>query len=73
MIKRKVIYFIFLFCYCSDFLLALLKELLPVRPNLKVILMSATLNAELFCQYFNGAPVVYIPGEQCDSFYGFNP
>jgi hypothetical protein len=40
----------------------ILKETLKDRPNLKVILMSATLDAEVFASYFNGAPVVVIPG-----------
>ncbi|KAI8617272.1 hypothetical protein BC830DRAFT_1114343 [Chytriomyces sp. MP71] len=46
----------------SDFLLMVLKDLLLVRTDLKLILMSATLNAELFAAYFNGAPTVHIPG-----------
>ncbi|XP_054256889.1 putative ATP-dependent RNA helicase DHX57 [Macrosteles quadrilineatus] len=46
----------------SDFLLLILKKLLPQRPDIRVILMSATLNAELFCKYFNDVPVVDIPG-----------
>ncbi|CAH0561131.1 unnamed protein product [Brassicogethes aeneus] len=46
----------------SDFLLLILKELLQVRPDLKVILMSATLNADLFSNYFGDIPVIDIPG-----------
>ncbi|KAK4770067.1 hypothetical protein SAY87_030599 [Trapa incisa] len=46
----------------EDFLLIVLKDLLPHRPELKLILMSATLDAELFSSYFGGAPVVQIPG-----------
>lgn len=46
----------------SDFLLAILKDLLKKRKNLRVILMSATLNATLFSNYFRGAPVLDIPG-----------
>lgn len=46
----------------SDFLLLILKELLVKRKDLKVILMSATLNAELFSKYFVKAPVLEIPG-----------
>ncbi|XP_017470860.1 PREDICTED: putative ATP-dependent RNA helicase DHX57 [Rhagoletis zephyria] len=46
----------------SDFLLMILKDLLKERPDLKVILMSATLNAKLFSEYFGGAPVLDIPG-----------
>ena len=44
-----------------------LRDMLPERPDLKVILMSATLNAALFQSYFDGCPVVDIPGELRDS------
>lgn len=37
----------------SDFLMVIVKDLLPHRPDVKVILMSATLNAEMFSTYFN--------------------
>ncbi|CAO1440622.1 unnamed protein product [Diamesa tonsa] len=46
----------------SDFLLLILKEVLEKRANLKVILMSATLNAKLFSDYFTGCPTLTIPG-----------
>lgn len=46
----------------SDFLLLILKELLEKRSNLRVILMSATLNAAIFSDYFHGTPVLDIPG-----------
>lgn len=46
----------------SDFLLLILKEVLQKRPQLKVILMSATLNSKLFSEYFGGAPVLTIQG-----------
>ncbi|XP_060104599.1 putative ATP-dependent RNA helicase DHX57 isoform X2 [Heteronotia binoei] len=46
----------------SDFLLLVLKDIMVQRPDLCIILMSATLNAELFSQYFNSCPVVNIPG-----------
>ncbi|XP_062375856.1 putative ATP-dependent RNA helicase DHX57 [Sardina pilchardus] len=46
----------------SDFLLLILKDLILQRSDLKVILMSATLNAELFSEYFHGSPSVHIPG-----------
>lgn len=46
----------------TDFLLILLRELLPQRPDLRVVLMSATVNAAVFAEYFGGAPVVNIPG-----------
>ncbi|XP_067138666.1 ATP-dependent DNA/RNA helicase DHX36-like [Centruroides vittatus] len=46
----------------SDFLLIIMKDLLPKRPNLKLILMSATMNAEMFSEYFNNCPMLNIPG-----------
>jgi len=46
----------------SDFLMMVLKDLLTVRTDIRVILMSATLNAQLFSQYFYDAPVIHIPG-----------
>ncbi|KAA8532625.1 hypothetical protein F0562_032559 [Nyssa sinensis] len=46
----------------EDFLLIVLKDLLPSRPELRLILMSATLDAELFSSFFGGAPMVHIPG-----------
>ncbi|KAJ1528629.1 hypothetical protein ONE63_007024 [Megalurothrips usitatus] len=46
----------------SDCLLFILRELLPKRPDLRVILMSATINADLFSSYFNNIPTVEIPG-----------
>ncbi|XP_056423434.1 putative ATP-dependent RNA helicase DHX57 isoform X2 [Hyla sarda] len=46
----------------SDFLLLVLKDVMIQRPDLKILLMSATVNAELFSQYFSGCPVIHIPG-----------
>ncbi|KAL9952425.1 hypothetical protein ACROYT_G039680 [Oculina patagonica] len=46
----------------SDFLMMVLKDLLSVRADVRVILMSATLNAQLFSEYFYDAPVIHIPG-----------
>ncbi|XP_042448520.1 DExH-box ATP-dependent RNA helicase DExH3-like isoform X2 [Zingiber officinale] len=46
----------------EDFLLIVLKDLLRRRRDLRLILMSATLNAELFSSYFGGAPTIHIPG-----------
>ena len=45
-----------------DFLLGYLKSLLPRRPDLKVVLSSATLEAERFAAWFGGAPIVQVSG-----------
>ncbi|XP_069842930.1 probable ATP-dependent RNA helicase DHX34 isoform X1 [Dendropsophus ebraccatus] len=46
----------------SDFLLGVLRQLLALRKDLKVILMSATINIKLFSGYFDQAPVLQVPG-----------
>ncbi|XP_051727334.1 ATP-dependent DNA/RNA helicase DHX36 [Ctenopharyngodon idella] len=46
----------------SDVLLTIVKDLLIAREDLKVVLMSATLNAEKFSKYFNNCPMIHIPG-----------
>ncbi len=46
----------------TDFLLIILKDLLERRKSLKLVLMSATLNADRFSSYFGGCPTVSIPG-----------
>ncbi|KAI9057120.1 P-loop containing nucleoside triphosphate hydrolase protein [Trametes sanguinea] len=46
----------------SDFLLIVLKSLLAQRPDLKVVLMSATLDADKISNYFGGCPVLCVPG-----------
>ena len=45
-----------------DFLLGYLKQLLPNRPELKLIVTSATINAQRFSEHFNNAPVVEVSG-----------
>ena len=46
-----------------DFILGLLKNILKVRNDFKVIISSATINAQGFADYFDGAPVVHIETE----------
>ncbi|KAG0001580.1 hypothetical protein BGZ79_004460 [Entomortierella chlamydospora] len=46
----------------SDFLLIILRDLVRKRKDLKLILMSATINSELFSGYFDNCPVIEIPG-----------
>ena len=45
-----------------DFLLGYLRELLPRRPDLKVIVTSATIEPERFAAHFTGAPIVEVSG-----------
>jgi ATP-dependent helicase HrpA len=45
-----------------DFILGYLKRLLPTRPELKVIITSATIDPQRFSEAFGGAPVVEVSG-----------
>ena len=45
-----------------DFLLGYLAQLLPRRPDLKVVVTSATIDTERFSQHFGGAPVIEVSG-----------
>src|SRR5690606_7256359 len=45
-----------------DFIMGYLKQLLPRRPDLKVIITSATLDVKRFSSYFNGAPIFEVEG-----------
>jgi len=45
-----------------DFLLGFLKTLLPRRPDLKVIITSATIDLQRFSEHFDGAPIVEVSG-----------
>ncbi|KAL2759598.1 hypothetical protein ACRALDRAFT_1039219 [Sodiomyces alcalophilus JCM 7366] len=46
----------------TDILMALLKTIAARRPDLKIIVMSATLDAQKFQRYFNDAPLLAVPG-----------
>lgn len=54
-----------------DFLLGYLRQLLPKRPDLRVVITSATIEVERFSRFFNGAPVVEVSGRTypVDVFY----
>jgi ATP-dependent helicase HrpA len=45
-----------------DFLLGYLRQLLPKRPDLKVIITSATLDVERFSRHFSDAPIIQVEG-----------
>jgi len=45
-----------------DFLLGYLKQLLPRRPDLKVIITSATIDPQAFSRHFGDAPIVEVSG-----------
>jgi ATP-dependent helicase HrpA len=45
-----------------DFLLGFMKLLLPKRPDLKLVITSATIDADRFSRHFGGAPVIEVSG-----------
>ena len=56
-----------------DFLLGILKRILHRRPDLKVIVSSATLDAARFSAFFDGAPVISVPGRLFPITIGYRP
>ncbi|KAL6452830.1 cdc28 Pre-mRNA-splicing factor ATP-dependent RNA helicase-like protein cdc28 [Candida maltosa Xu316] len=48
----------------TEILLSLLKDIMATRKDLKIIVASATINAEKFSQFFNNAPILNIPGRR---------
>ncbi|RKF72286.1 Pre-mRNA-splicing factor ATP-dependent RNA helicase-like protein cdc28 [Golovinomyces cichoracearum] len=48
----------------TDILLALVKDLARERPEMKLLISSATMNASKFAEYFDDAPIFNIPGRR---------
>ncbi|KAH9047722.1 pre-mRNA splicing factor [Lactarius hengduanensis] len=48
----------------TDILFALVKDIARFRPELKLLISSATMDAEKFSEYFDDAPVFYVPGRR---------
>lgn len=48
----------------TDILFGLIKDIAKFRPNLKLLIASATMNAEKFSKFFNDAPIFNIPGRR---------
>ncbi|XP_023304208.2 pre-mRNA-splicing factor ATP-dependent RNA helicase DHX16 [Lucilia cuprina] len=55
----------------TDILFGLVKDIARFRPELKLLISSATLDAEKFSQFFDDAPIFRIPGRRypVDIFY----
>lgn len=56
-----------------DFLLGYLKQLLPKRPDLKVIVTSATIDPESFSKHFNDAPIIEVSGRTFPIEFRYRP
>ena len=46
----------------ADFLMITIRDVLRKRPRMRLILMSATIDVDLFSTYFDGCPVIRVPG-----------
>lgn len=59
----------------TDILFGLIKDIAKFRPELRLLISSATLNAQKFSEYFDGAPIYYVPGRRfpVDIHYTKNP
>jgi pre-mRNA-splicing factor ATP-dependent RNA helicase DHX16 len=59
----------------TDVLFGLIKDIAKYRKDLKILISSATLDAEKFRDYFDGAPIFKIPGRRypVDIFYTKSP
>lgn len=51
-------------CVCVCVLVDILKDVGRYRPDLKLLISSATLDAEKFSEYFDYAPIFRIPGRR---------
>ncbi|WP_412540010.1 ATP-dependent RNA helicase HrpA [Longispora sp. K20-0274] len=56
-----------------DFILGYLKQLLPQRPDLKVIITSATIDPERFAAHFDDAPIIEVSGRTFPVEVRYNP
>lgn len=56
-----------------DFLLGYLKRILPKRPDLKVIVTSATIDVQRFSEHFGDAPVIEVSGRTFPVAYRYRP
>jgi pre-mRNA-splicing factor ATP-dependent RNA helicase DHX16 len=57
----------------SDVLLTLLKDLVRQRPDMKLLVSSATINAQKFAKFFDDAPILNIPGRTHEVQIFFTP
>ena len=56
-------FFYFLRTLHTDILFGLIKDIARFRPDLKLLISSATLDAEKFSEFFDDAPIFRIPGK----------
>lgn len=46
----------------TDFLLVVLRDVVQTYPEIRVIIMSATIDTSMFCEYFFNCPIVEVFG-----------
>ena len=47
----------------SDFILVVLRDMVQTYPDLRVVLMSATIDTSLFSRYFTDCPIIEVEGK----------
>ena len=47
----------------SDFILVVLRDMVQTYPDLRVVLMSATIDTSLFSRYFADCPIIEVEGK----------
>lgn len=52
----------FSFLLQTDFLLVVLRDVVQAYPEIRVILMSATIDTSMFCEYFFNCPIIEVFG-----------
>jgi pre-mRNA-splicing factor ATP-dependent RNA helicase DHX16 len=59
----------------TDILLSLLKDLVLARPELRLVVASATIDADKMSRFFGNVPTMYIPGRRfnVDTFFAESP
>ena len=55
----------------TDILFGLIKDIARFRPDLKLLISSATLDAEKFSSFFDDAPIFRIPGKIFNVFWNY--
>lgn len=55
----------------TDILFGLVKDITRFRPDLKLLISSATLDAEKFSSFFDDAPIFRIPGNETINFINY--
>ena len=68
-VSKTMLNYLALVCYFNpfptqtDFILVVLRDMIQTYPDLRVILMSATIDTSLFSRYFGDCPIIEVEGK----------